>query len=937
MRNKLSFLLLLLLCSNFLLAQTPTRLTIKGTICDTAGISIPSATIQLLSAKDSSLVSFTQANENGNFEIKNIKNSEYLLMVTHISYIPYQRFLSISETDPFDFGKIKLKVISKQLLEVVIKAARAPLKFRGDTVEYDAASFKVPPGSTVEDLLRRLPGLEVDADGNIKSQGKDIKRLYVEGKTFFGDDPKFATKNLGAETISKVQVFDEKSEQSKLTGIDDGVKDNKAMNLKLKEEYKKGAFGKLTAAVGDQNRWALKGNYNKFDKLQQLSFIGFGNNINQTGVNWDDYSEFKGQSFSMYDNGDFGFDNNTYYFSSYGSGLQNYFDGRGLTDNYGSGVNYNFDNKKTKLNASYSYNETTRKLFQSSNKETFLQTSSFKNADTTQSKDFRGNHNIGFRIEKNIDTTNILIAKANINFTNSKTNNSLLSLYSDANDIATRNLTTVNDNKINSWTINSAAIFRHRLKKKGANFAWSGGLNSSKSDGLDNPFSINKFFEANTFTEQVRNLSTNNNNTSTEFKSSMLLTEPLSKVIYFEAFYNFGATNNIQDNLTQNKALQNIQVDSLTAYYSNNILYNRLGTTLRYSGKGLNATIGLAAQQYQLKGNYSLRNDMPDLQDPINKTWSNLIPNLSLRYQITKAIYLSTNYSFNIQAPTMNQLMPIVNVNNPAFIIQGNPDLQPSRLHNFYLSSYYSNAASMMSMYLSFNYMQTENAIANNQTITMVDKVGMQTVTRPENMKGFDNWCGFNGQISFPLIKTKLTMSAYGSLGFGITPGYINNIENVTKNTRSSLSGNFNLTPSPKLVLSMNGSISFNDVRYSIRNDLNQKVKSYSSNSTLKWQFATKSYFESSFNYSVYENKSFGFDQKIPLWNASVRQILGKANRIELRLAAFDIFNKNKSISQSASENYVIRTSANTLARYFMLSFSYNIKGFDLKNSNRGY
>jgi len=281
--------------------------------------------------------------------------------------------------------------------------------------------------------------------------------------------------------------------------------------------------------------------------------------------------------------------------------------------------------------------------------------------------------------------------------------------------------------------------------------------------------------------------------------------------------------------------------------------------------------------------------------------------------------------------------MPIVNVNNPAFIIQGNPDLQPSRLHTFWLSSYYSNAASMASIYLSFFYRQTENGIVNNQTITMVDKVGMQTVTKPENINGLNNMSSFSGQFSIPLIKTKLTMSAYGSLGFGITPGYINNVENTTKNTRTSLETSFNLTPSPKLVLSLDGNISFNDVRYSIRNDLNQKVKSYGSNSTVKWQFKSKSYFESSFNYSVYQNKSFGFNQKIPLWNASVRQILGKANRVELRLAAFDIFNKNKTISQNASENYVIRTSANTLARYFMLSFSYNIKGFDLKSSNRGY
>ncbi|MDP4291261.1 MAG: carboxypeptidase-like regulatory domain-containing protein, partial [Bacteroidota bacterium] len=416
---------LLLLCFSHLFAQTPARVTIKGTICDSAGVTIPSATVMLLSKKDSTLLNFTSADNNGGFEFKNIKNSGYLLKVSLMSYYPYQQYLPVSTSETIDLGKIELKMVAKMLLEVVIKAARAPLKFRGDTIEYDAASFKVPPGSTVEDLLRRLPGLEVDADGNIKSEGKDVTRLYVEGKTFFSNDPKFATKNLGAETISKVQIFDEKSEQSKLTGIDDGVKDTKSMNLSLKAEYKKGAFGKLTAAGGDQSRWALKGNYNRFDQKQQLSFIGFGNNINQTGVNWDDYSEFMGQSSNNYDNGDFGFNNNMYYYSNSDNGLMNYYDGRGLTDNYGAGVNYNFDNKKTKLNSNYTYNQTTRTLFQTSKKETFLQNSSFKNADTTQSKDFRDNHNIGLRLEQNIDSADILIAKANINFNTTRSDNAL--------------------------------------------------------------------------------------------------------------------------------------------------------------------------------------------------------------------------------------------------------------------------------------------------------------------------------------------------------------------------------------------------------------------------------------------------------------------------------------------------------------------------------
>ena len=217
----------------------------------------------------------------------------------------------------------------------------------------------------------------------------------------------------------------------------------------------------------------------------------------------------------------------------------------------------------------------------------------------------------------------------------------------------------------------------------------------------------------------------------------------------------------------------------------------------------------------------------------------------------------------------------------------------------------------------------------------MVDNVGLQTVTKPENMKGLDNSYSTNAQFSFPLIKTKLSMSINGSLGFGTTPSFINAVENVAKNKRTSLQTNLNFTPSPKFVLSFYGYINFNDVKYSFRNDLNQKVRNYTSSSSVKWQFATKSYFESSFNYSVYKNESFGFNRNVPLLNASIRQIVGKTNRIELRLAAFDIFNKNQSISQTASQNYVIITTANTLARYFLLSFSYNIKGFDIKSSNR--
>lgn len=211
-----------LLLLTFSFAQNPAKTTIRGIVKDTTGEIIVAGTVMLLNPVDTTLVNFTQTNSEGAFVFNNVKNVPYLLKITYISYLPYQASIQPASGPENNLETITIKPISEELMEVVIRTAKAPLRIRGDTIEYDATTFKVPPGSTVEDLLRRLPGVEVDAAGNIKAQGEDVKRLYVDGKTFFGDDPKAATKNLGAETISKVQVFDGKSEQSKLTGVDDG-------------------------------------------------------------------------------------------------------------------------------------------------------------------------------------------------------------------------------------------------------------------------------------------------------------------------------------------------------------------------------------------------------------------------------------------------------------------------------------------------------------------------------------------------------------------------------------------------------------------------------------------------------------------------------------------------------------------------------------------
>ncbi|HLK98102.1 MAG TPA: carboxypeptidase regulatory-like domain-containing protein, partial [Hymenobacter sp.] len=243
MKNLSLFAVLCLLTSGLYgqVAPTPARFSLQGRAVDTSAAPLASSTVMLLSPKDSSLVNFMRSDEKGAFAFKNLKSGQYVLKISFVGFIPYNLVIKPTGEAVIDLGDLKLKPITRELMEVVVRTAKAPLTIKGDTIEYNASSFKVPPGSTVEDLLRKLPGVQVDTDGNIRAQGQQVEKVTVDGKNFFGNDPKLATKNLQADAITKVQIFNDKTEQAKLTGIEDGKK-QKTVNLELKEEFKKGGF-----------------------------------------------------------------------------------------------------------------------------------------------------------------------------------------------------------------------------------------------------------------------------------------------------------------------------------------------------------------------------------------------------------------------------------------------------------------------------------------------------------------------------------------------------------------------------------------------------------------------------------------------------------------------------------------------------------------------
>ncbi len=933
MRKATQFLFFFLFCAS-IYAQNPAKITIKGVIQDTSAAVMNGATVMLLTPKDSALVNFSRANDKGVFEFRNVKNGNYILKVSYVGFIPFQQILAPSATEIEDLGALKIKPISKELLEVVVRTARAPLTIKGDTIEYDARSFKVPPGSSVEDLLRRLPGMEIDAQGNIKAQGKDIKKVLVDGKTFFGDDPKAATKNLGAETISKVQVFNDKSEQSKLTGIDDGKKE-KAINLELKEEYKKGSFGKITGAVGTDSRMAARGNYNRFNKKEQFSILGYGNNINETGVNWSDYGEFKGNnSFNNNDNGDFGFGGNRNNWDG-GDGITNQFDGRGFTNNAGGGVNYNFDNKKTKLSTSYFYNQTRLMLDQFQNKKTFLQNNSFLTTDTSAQNNFRGNHSIGTRFEQMIDSSNTLIVKANMRagmrndknrmFQSNLTEEGVLRTRSDINNLS----------DFTSLYLNTNAIFRHKFHKKGRSFALSFGYNINNSNGTENLNSYSRFLSASNFNEQVRAISQINNNDNRQnlLKGSILYTEPLSKKIFWETFYNGSSDKRNVDRQAYNGLQENRRFDSLSTYYENTITYNRVGTSLRYSHAGVNIMVGGAGLQYGLEGAQYSKKGTNSLSN-ISKSYPAFMPYVDASLELKNNLYFNLSYSLEVNAPQIADLQPVINNNNPFFISTGNPDLNPEKSHSVSFSLNKFDPSTFMSVNLWGGYDYYLSQVVYNQT---VDPSTFITRTRPENLSGgtrlyIGTYC------SFPIIKTKLTVNFNPNINTSNNPTYINGILNDNNNQNYNLRFGFNLTPGDKLIVGLNAQVGINNIKYSLSEAQNQNIRNNSFDTSIKWNFMKKTFFETNFDYKYYKNERFGFEQEIPILNASVRRLFMKENKLEVRLAAFDIFNKRQNIIQRGFQNTVTTQTSLTLARYFMLSLTYNVKGHvDKLKKNQGW
>ncbi|HEX6168530.1 MAG TPA: TonB-dependent receptor, partial [Chitinophagaceae bacterium] len=598
--RKLTCSLLLLFIASSAFSQSQ---TLKGSLKDTSENRVlVNTVISVLSKKDSVLVKFTRADKDGNFKIQGLKEGSYILMVTHPYMGDYFDNIEIKADAPADLGNVHLTPKSKLLSEVIVKSG-SPIKIKGDTLVYTADSFKVRPGANVEELLRRLPGITVDKNGQITAMGERVTKVLVDGEEFFGTDPGIATKNIRADAVQEVQVFDKKSDQAAFTGIDDGVRD-KTINLKMKKMA--GYFGKVELGGGLPDKYDNSAMANFFKNKRKVAGYGIMSNTGQTNLDWQDAQNYGGAASNMTSGVT---DDGGMYISFDGGGDENYYGGRnGIPQNWNAGFHFSdkFNKEKNSFNSGYKYSKVIAPGLTKTFSQTFLpNTDPWSSNSTSDNRTSTNKHAANMTMEFNLDSNNSLKWTSRFN------NNSSLAEVNYATEMLDEQGDFINNSTRKSKTntdknnVTSSLLYRHKFKKLARTLSINTDFNwtSAKSEGI--LYSLNNYYKNGVLnerdtTDQV-NITDNVNNT---LSSRISYTEPLRKDFYMELTYGFTYSNSKNDRLTNIKSLNGKyeeMVDSLSNFFIFNRIQNTPGISFRLNKKKHNLTFGGAVDFNQFE------------------------------------------------------------------------------------------------------------------------------------------------------------------------------------------------------------------------------------------------------------------------------------------------------------------------------------------------
>jgi len=890
------------------------KFSIKGQVADTLFNALPSATVMLMNPKDSSLINFAVSDTKGFFEIKNVSKGEYDVKITFLGFAPFsKRVLATGENPTIEIGKIKLEPQSKQLDELVVKAERAPVTVKRDTIEFNAASFKTKANANVEDLLKKLPGVEVETDGTVRAQGEQVQKVLVDGKEFFGRDPKLATRNLPADAVDKVQVFDKKSDQAEFTGIEDGQRE-KTINLELKEEKRNGMFGNLMAGAGTENRFQFKGNLNRFRKGEQLSFLAMGNNINEQGFSIGDFMNFTGGSQQMMGGGgsmrlSFSSDND--------SGVPLNLGGRqsGIMTNYAGGVNYNKDlSKRTQLTSSYFYNRLDQNISKFTDRVNYLPDSSYNFNQISRQLSTNDNHRVNLTLDHKIDSANSLKFVNSLTYSDSEMNSDTFSETTSEDGTLQNESDRNNFSAQTAANFNSSLLWRHRFNKKGRTLSTTATLGLSQTDSDGSQQSENQIYTR--IPEEVNILQTSTqDNKSQSYGATVSYTEPLGGRKYLEANYNFRTNqNDVNREVYDIDNGQPVFNETLSNKYNSNYIYNRPGLNFRINRQKFSLTVGASYQMTSLEG------DLISQDAKIDRSFENVLPVTHFNYDFSSFKHLRLDYETSMQEPSIQQLQPIVNINDPFNISLGNPELEPAYNHRLNLNFTTFDPAKFVSFFAFLTATYTKNAIANSQT---VDEETYARITQPVNV-GHTQSLNGNVSFGFPVKKLNSRFNIGPTASFSDGVSVLQDQENNIRKRTLGGSVRYNYSLKEILTVDLSANLSHQQTLYDFSTpDQVYFNKTYVAETNLN--FLKKYQFNGVFEYLIYNSETTDYNQTIPLLNLSLSRFVLKNNSGEIKVGVNNLLDKSLSVTQTASDNYLQQETTNNLGRYYMVSFTYAI------------
>lgn len=913
------------------------RATVTGTVLDGGDKSpVMQATVQILSLKDSTMVKGNVSDLDGNFALS-VRPGKYLLKISYIGYTTFFRQIEMTRNKPrLNVGNIELQADAIMLGEAVVVAQAPEVTAAEDTLVYNSSAYRVPEGSALEELVKKLPGAEVDENGKITINGKEIKKIMIDGKEFFADDPNIAMKNLPVNIIDKVRAYDKQSDLARATGIDDGEEET-VLDLSVKPGMNKGWFGNADLAAGTEDRYSGKIMLNRFWGDNQFTVIGSMNNVNDQG----------------YPGGGGGFR----------WGGQN-----GLTAIKMGGFNFSTTSEKLETGGSVNFNYKDADIISKQASETFVSSdnSSFQNALIAQ-RNKNTALTADFRIEWRPDTMTMLLVRPRLSYgdtNNTESSNSgtfnaepqnttdeliaaiqegnLTDLMAEENIVNTIIRNSLS--KSSDFNVGGSVMFNRRLGKAGRNINFRGTYNYTNSSSEQFSTSETEYFQM-TDEERLEILNryistpTLNNN----FSARVSYSEPIFKGGFLQFSYNFQYRYSTTDNSTYTMpndwTIDNgyggeytgvlDKENSKSAHYT---YYNHQAElALRWIREKMRLNVGVSFQPQKTELSYK----KGDLDTVTVRNVFNFTPTLDFRYKFNKTSQLRINYRGRSSQPSMTDLLPVEDTTDPLNIRRGNPGLKPSFTNSFRAFYNTFNTETQRGMVAHVSFSNTMNSVSSRR---VYNETTGGYITTPENING--NWNLFSMLGSNTALRNKkYTINTFTTASYNNIVSYISDNSETTNDDRNKtrqlrlgerLRGTYR---TDWWEVSLNGSLNYTHSRnnYQEQNNMDTYDFSYgaSTNIRLPWNMSIATDLSQN-SRRGYSDNSMNRDELI--WNAQISQDFLKGNAATVSIQFYDILRNQSNVSRAITAAMRSDTEYNAIYSYCMVHFIYRLNLFGGKN-----